>query len=111
MTREEEIMEKARAIALNWEIGGFTSVCEMLVAMAKWADEHPKNPWISVKDRLPEQDLHCEEIPVLLKNGYWFKGYYSGDMWHYYDECGDDIITWDVTYWMPIPETPKGGEE
>ena len=68
---------------------------------AEWADEHPKNPWISVKDRLPEA---FEEVIAFAANGhiensYWDGNYFTGD---FYDTT--------VTHWMPIPELKEGGE-
>lgn len=42
-------------------------------AGAEWADAHPKNPWISVKDRLPEP-----EQEVLLYDNSSIKHYEIG---------------------------------
>lgn len=73
-------------------------------AGAEWADAHPKNPWISVKDRLPEPEeeillydrdsvKHCVVGWLRKKKGYnkakWFvtNGYVT-------DES--------ITHWMPI---------
>lgn len=88
-------------------------------AGARWADEHPKSPWISVKDRLPDYDQDCvlsyenafiemgcrstkeSGIPYLDENGFVVMRNgcrYTGDIVH-------------VDYWMPIPELQKGGEK
>lgn len=67
--------------------------------------------WISVKDRLPEDDLPktAKQVKVLTaikgKSGYavrsqlrW-KNYYGDWVWRY--SAGE------VTHWMPLPEPPK----
>ena len=44
-TREEEIIEKANELANKWRMGLFdniTLVEDILIMMAQWADEHPK---------------------------------------------------------------------
>ena len=75
---------------------------------AAWADEHPKNPWVSVKDRLPEPEQevflydrdsvkHYAIGWLRKKKGYckskWFvtNGYVTDER---------------ITHWMPIVE-PK----
>lgn len=86
---------------------------------ARWADEHQKSPWISVKERLPDYEQDCvlsyenafieiggrytkeSGVPYLDENGFVMKrngGRYTGDVVH-------------VDYWMPIPELPKGGRQ
>ena len=74
---------------------------------AKWADEHPKNPWISVKDDLPcnhPEMLHpnyTDKVLVLSRNGYSevaFMCLIEG-AWEW-----NTFIK--VLYWMPIPEPP-----
>jgi len=101
MTREIEIIRAAQMCARNY--GGENLVELAFKKGAEWADAHQPSPWISVEDRLPEDDLICEWVAVKLK-GYpgWYKGYYSGTLWHYIDECGDEIRTFNVTHWMPM---------
>lgn len=61
----------------------------------------PIHPWISVKERMPE-----EYLPVLTTNGYstyqnrcWAKGsWWSG---------GARIPASNITHWMPIPKPPE----
>lgn len=65
----------------------------------------PKSEWISVDDRLPEEDtivlVWCGEVSVYnyLRYDWWYTGY-----------C--DITTEDggITHWMPLPEPPKDYE-
>lgn len=55
--------------------------------------------WISVKDRLPEN-----ENPVLVFDGDYFEvAYWDGDMWA--DESCDKFPY--PTHWMPLPEPPQ----
>ena len=56
--------------------------------------EPVKQEWISVKDRLPEED---EEVLVYWDDGFEIGRYVGG-------EVGENI------YWMPLPEPPKEGE-
>lgn len=71
------------------------------------------NPWISVKDRLPEDDLPSDSkrrtIKVLVaiksKNRWtirsqerWLQGYHEQWGWRY--------STGEVTHWIPLPKPP-----
>lgn len=80
-------------------------------AGAKWADKHPKSPWISVKEDLP-----CNHKELLLSTGY-----HTVTVFTYKKGgacCMDNMIvrngkweweTWkeNYLYWMPIPKFPK----
>lgn len=60
--------------------------------------------WISVKDRLPEDDSHvicCTVTKKGTKN--IIIGYYMDGAWR----CG---MNSNVTHWMPLPEPPKPQE-
>lgn len=56
--------------------------------------------WISVKDRLPEEDKYCL---IFFNNSAQSKGidcaYYYGDQEWSLEEH--------ITHWMPLPEPPK----
>ena len=66
--------------------------------------------WISVKDRLPEDD---EVVLIACKIGKMFVGYHK----HLFPGCevwriltardSTKKITYTVTHWMPLPEPPK----
>lgn len=61
-----------------------------------------KGVWISVKDRLPDNDdkvLCCTRTAKGIQN--IIIGYYMDGMWR----CG---MNNNVTHWMPLPEPPKG---
>lgn len=120
MTREEEIRQAATKIAKEWYCGPedeFHCEVEKLEEMGQWADEHPKNPWISVDDRLPEEEDYQYEYNaphrarsscnVIITDGVIInRGYFSYARMRW--EWNEREIK--VTHWMPIPEL-KGGEK
>ncbi len=62
------------------------------------------NNWISVKDRLPEQD--DEAMSVLISGDGWHDyevAYFGPTTWH---DKYDDVVE-GVTHWMPLPAAPK----
>lgn len=100
MTREEQIAIAScaygsRGSSVDFEVG------------AKWADANPKSLWISVNDRLPQQD---EEVIVLcdeLNTAPLYKISFA----HIVDKtiC-QDYNGWNipnVVYWFPMPKVPK----
>ena len=80
---------------------------------AKWADEHPKSPWISVDDDLPcnhkeliisdksSENLTVTEYVVAAIYGYKIlsRMYELDGKWCW----GND----EPTHWFPIPKLPK----
>ena len=75
--------------------------------------------WISVKDRLPEEDISVMAyVPSLkrilllyyLKSGHveqegWSQEQFLEDGWHAHP------FSFQVTHWMSLPETPKTKEK
>ena len=118
MTREEQIKKQADIYTDNasnytaWSDDGGWSVTDDIdfvekafIEGAKWADEHPKSPWISVKDKLPPKE-NCElSIKVLVvstKNEIYFRRYdYDMKRWL----C--PIPGAEFTHWRLLPEPPK----
>lgn len=107
MTREEQIIENAymyESVARD----EFRGTVESFKAGAHWADIHPKSPWISINEQLPQVGT------LVLWKGYRdmlvafrdehncinYKGGYFGT-----------IHSLELDYWMPIPELPKGGKK
>jgi len=59
--------------------------------------------WISVEDRLPEQDgYYLVNVLCELANGVYLAKFENGAtfMWHPFSKA-------DVTHWMPLPEPPE----
>lgn len=148
---EEQIKQNALAYAIenygeydehNYTDHSGCNICHAVsekafIAGAKWADEHPNNPWVSVEDRLPEKNCTvfvttngldedvahfrikskrfitvAKEKQKLLKKEE-STGSYSicGDCIkeeRYYSKGEREDITDSVTHWMPIPELKKG---
>lgn len=59
--------------------------------------------WISVKDKMPEEDQH-----VLITDGEdvvegWLDTCSDKDVWYYSDYYQKQ----DITHWMPLPKPPN----
>ena len=57
--------------------------------------------WISVKDRLPDDD---EIVIICTDENFIYAGELVGDTWF----LDNDSWTATVTHWMPLPQPPKG---
>ena len=107
MTREAEI----RQTASEWlRYNHPTCTQDMLVEAfrcgAEWADKHQPSLWISVNDRLPEEDPrkkgYSVEVLGLLQNGRIGECYYSFFYCKWYMKRF--LGTVKPTHWIPIPE-------
>lgn len=114
MARKEEVI---KAIEIQFPKGKEGRTNEQALAAAgfelgvKWADEHHKSPWISVKEDLP-----CNHKELLLSTGYHTVSVFT---YKKGGACGiDNMIIrngkweWEAwkenyLYWMPIPNFPK----
>lgn len=72
--------------------------------------------WISVKDRLPEDDQRVLFVPtcnqgIVYTGKFAFVGRNGGVMFAYRD--GRHKANYYAKYWMPLPEPPKtdGGKD
>lgn len=96
----------------NYDAGARDAIIQFasktFVDGAEWADAHPKNPWISVKERLPEPEQEVLLYDVDSVKHYaigWLrkkKGYCKSKWFVANGYVADDSIT----HWMPIVE-PK----
>ena len=120
MTREEEIRQASyeyinsdavRPENMQLAYGDF-------VNGVQWSDEHPKSPWISVKERLPKktrelellEDEHDKVVIVCMRFREAVTAYLDAEeIWRLYP-TGHPFYG-EITHWMPIPELPKGGEK
>lgn len=75
---------------------------------AKWADEHPINPWHSVKaGELPQAGKVC----MFGYQGKLYKGFmYKDGALHFDDEFSPMLDINELDYWMEMPELPKKEE-
>lgn len=122
-TREEEITENAyiyESVARD----EFRGTLEAFKAGAHWADAHPQSPWISTHKSLPKaiDILDYSDMSKIkwclchTKEAYqtYFVGYYavSIDDEHkvWCNIRGEEVCgPYDVDYYIPLPELPKGG--
>ena len=103
MIREKEIEKEAyrQEDLVNMD-------AESFIEGAKWADAHPKSPWISVDNDLPcnHQDLihsnYTDRVLISARNGFVEVAFMSKI---------ENVWVWEtpikVSHWMPIPELPK----
>lgn len=134
MEREEEIKKQADIYTddasnyIEWsDDGGWSSTNDIeliekaFIEGAKWADEHPKSPWISVEDDLPcnheeliENENYTKKVLVVLaRNDDSSKkhieicymcnkiGSFNTD-WYW-----RNVVYYHVVCWKYLPELPK----
>ena len=131
-TREKliELLKDTHANAA-WHHWGYEESAGHLIAngvtldnqIASSSKQLASNEWISVKDRLPEEDgkyLVFEQnsgrtntsILWFAKDArkvdrYDFKGRWKNAWYEYDSEWGHYTVN-SVTHWMPLPQPPKG---
>ena len=122
MTREEKIKNAINMYAPSvWDFGcGETisfSTDELNIASiaftkgAEWADNNPKNSWISVEDDLPFN--HKELLDSSKRMTFQVFIRYDDDRYGF--SCMAKILdewkwlnNWNkITHWMKVPEIPK----
>ena len=85
----------------NYGFPNTNQVADHLIANGVTVQE-----WISVKDRLPGENVNCivhYKHTYCNNDGYWAIGscFYDGEKF----QIG---LAYKVTHWMPLPEPPKG---
>lgn len=103
---EDDVFKRSRSYAVS-----YLALCAAQELLFK----KPVNGWISVKDRVPENDgkymvLYKGELDICeFDTDSQTFGYTYDD----YDEMYSHLVCWDdcmdkyVTHWMPLPELPK----
>lgn len=95
MNREEEITKASLDFSPCFEYRR-----EIFIKGAKWADEHPANPWHkNIDGDLPKKS---GRYLVMAQNGFCHTCKYKADS-RYWDTVGYQS---DIAYWMEIPELP-----
>lgn len=117
MKREEEIRLRADEYAKEtWAIG---TPYSGFIAGVLWADSHPQ--WISVADRLPEENKNVFLFSKETGNaiGKYNNGAFFTEMsirsngnkeLGTYVEFSYKVVNLNVTHWMPLPEPPQTEE-
>lgn len=110
MTREEQAFEASKRFeeSLTEKDLATLSKDDMCFAFqlgVKWAESHPKSPWMSVEEELPRQDeeviVLCDDLNVAPN--------YKISFGHIVDKtiC-QDYNGWNipnVVYWFPMKDT------
>ena len=103
MTREEQIAVASCAYGVKGSSIDFT-------AGAKWADQNPKSPWISVEEDLPCNHKELIDRKIPLYTIYVLVVFKSGiaDLSRMIN-ASEGNWKWigPVTHWFPIPKLPK----
>lgn len=122
MTREEQIKKQADIYTddasnyAEWgDDGGWSDTNDIdlvekaFIEGAKWADNHPKSPWISVKDDLPCKHEELLEAKCQTKEVFIIETGNSFDIDYMLKVNGKwRWFTYENTkFWMPIPKLPK----
>lgn len=78
------------------------------------ADVQPVDRWISVKDKLPEENILvlCYARSTTGEGNNYFLGALAhGEFWFLkVNDIGHvscPVLHWEVTHWQPLPESPK----
>ena len=126
MTREEQIKKQVDIYTddasnyTEWSDGGWDTndidlVEKAFIEGAKWADNNPKSPWISVNDDLPcnnQNDIHFGFTNYVLaidedKNIFIaFMRKDKNNIWVWSSDDDYDLSYRIITHWMPIPKLP-----
>ena len=111
MTRDEEIRNAIDTIIPIPPSGNGRTYEQALMATGfeagvKWADEHPKSPWINVKEDLPcnHEELINGNVtyPVFVRD---INNIYGVTIMMKFIKW--DFMSCNITHWMPIPKLPK----
>ena len=113
-TRQQEVNDAKNAFYERIFVeGAYYDSKDCFEKGAKWADSHPKSPWISVKQDLPcnhselispdksSENLTVTEYVVVVVYGYKIlsRMYELDGKWHWETD--------EPTHWFAIPEPPK----
>lgn len=89
--------------------------CAIICAARERLEELTASPWISVNDRLPEDEQGVLVIAsgrprahLELDCAHELATFYAGEGWLL--EAYPEWENPQVTYWMPLPERPKEGK-
>lgn len=107
MTRKKQINKACEQFLADKPKWYYSTKTEENIAQAsfvmgaKWADEHPKSPWISVDKKLPrklQNKDYSKEVLCRTEGGTLLVSIYN----HKKREWIDGIFI-KIAHWMPIP--------
>jgi hypothetical protein len=102
LARQSRLMHDARIMLVGSPVG---SGCYEAFRLL---NEEP-SPWIPVSERLPE--VHTTVLAVTRAFPKDIRlaqmASYDGVMWRFCDMDDDDVDSFGVTHWMPLPEPPE----
>lgn len=124
MTRDEQIRNAAKEVKATLEKHlAHLNVDDFRIG-AKWADENPANPWISVEERLPDNNqVVLAHHEIIIDGGGEHKEDENVTIQMYVGKWITDRmeqqrmgkwlfdITDRVTHWMPIPSLKRDDNE
>lgn len=97
-----EYIAKERAMDCVYEAVKVTDAnAQDLYAIRRKIANEPGIGWVSVKDRLPEEDA---DVLVWNELGIEIAAYTTNPVKQWYAYTGQDVF---VKYWMPLPEPPE----
>ena len=68
--------------------------------------------WISVKDRLPESIIYDCPCLLVTDGSLIHMAYFVENEWIFADSGqAKDKMFYEVTHWMPLPETPESEDD
>lgn len=96
---QEQIQEQAEKYANEYQ--------DAFIEGAKWMQDQEQDRWISVKDRLPEFDVHV--IVYCKIYGRYLASYRRIDTDYNWGDWRDfnNNVCLPPTHWMPLPQPPK----
>lgn len=107
MTYEEAIKNINALNAVCGQKGLYDAEFESALALAIEAlEKQATQKWISVDDRLPQDDSDVLTYLSIGEESRICPANYAKGVW--FDCIFDTPVTESVTHWMPIPQPPKG---
>ena len=100
LTRDEQIEWLKQDLWEDYR-NGYQQFCNAISKVVEWLDEHPKSPWVSVSDGMPDEGV---EVLIKTKSGHRFMAYRLQDEW-----VGGHVREYmleqsDIVQWMTIPD-------
>lgn len=110
-----EELEGARTIAENTWADGLYDAYKIIEEEVDAAEVEPKQRWIPVTERLPEDDtivlvvslLHHKPYPAFQIGGVWYDSFLVACQIAIGMDDEETIDDSGITHWMPLPEPPK----